>query len=410
MPKLTALDVRNAKGPCRLSDGGGLFYEITSTGVKRWLYRFKIAGKNGMFIIGRYPQLSLKEAREDHQEARSFVKQGIKPAQVRRKIKQENISAENEKKDVRTKSFQYIALEWIEQQREAWSPAHTQAVLDTLQKNVFGSIGAQAVDTIAPPDVLKILRKIEHRGSLEIARKVLQRMNAVFRYAIQTGRATYNPAADMQGVLKTKTVEHMPAVFDKDLSQLLKDITSNPKIHTVTKLALQFTALTACRSGEVRNSRWSEIYLNVNEWHIPAGRMKMRRPHIVPLSKQAIAILNRAAVLFGRDGLIFPSVRDQEKPMSDNAMSKALRHMGYLGKATPHGFRSSFSSMAHERSGFASEVIEKSLAHEEKNKIKGAYNRAEYLEQRRELMQWWGNKLQALEFGAEVISIDKAVI
>jgi len=410
MPKLTALDVRNAKGPCRLSDGGGLFYEITSTGVKRWLYRFKIAGKNGMFIVGRYPELSLKEAREDHLEARSFVKQGIKPAKVRRTIKQENISEDEKKKDVRTKSFKYLALEWIEQQRGAWSSAHTQAVLDTLQKNVFGSIGAQAVDTIAPPDVLKILRKIEHRGSLEIARKVLQRVNAVFRYAIQTGRATYNPAADMQGVLKTKTVEHMPAVFDKDLSQLLKDITSNPKIHTVTKLALQFTALTACRSGEVRNAMWSEIYQDVNEWHIPAERMKMRRPHIVPLSKQAIAILNRIAVLFGKDGLIFPSVRDQEKPMSDNAMSKALRDMGYLGKATPHGFRSSFSSMAHERSGFASEVIEKSLAHEEKNKIKGAYNRAEYLEQRRQLMQWWGNKLQAMEYGAEVISIDKAAI
>ena len=410
MPKLTALDVRNAKGPCRLSDGGGLFYEITSTGVKRWLYRFKIIGKNGMFIVGRYPELSLKEAREDHQKARSLVKQGIKPAQVRRKIKQENISEENKKKDVRTKSFQYIALEWIEQQREAWSPAHTQAVLDTLHNNVFGSIGAQAVDTIVPPDVLKILRKIEHRGSLEIARKVLQRMNAVFRYAIQTGRATYNPAADMQGVLKTKTVEHMPAVFDKDLSQLLKDITSNPKIHTVTKLALQFTALTACRSGEVRNARWSEIYQDVNEWHIPAERMKMRRSHIVPLSKQAIAILNRTNVLFGRDGLIFPSVRDLKKPMSDNAMSKALRDMGYLGKATPHGFRASFSSMAHERSGFASEVIEKSLAHEEKNKIKGAYNRAEYLEQRRQLMQWWGDKLQALEYGAEVIPIDKAAI
>lgn len=410
MPKLTALDVRNAKGPCRLSDGGGLFYEITSTGVKRWLYRFKIDGKNGMFIVGRYPELSLKEAREDHQKAKSLVKQGIKPAQVRREIKQKNISEENKKKDVRTKSFQYIALEWIEQQREAWSPAHTQAVLDTLQNNVFGSIGAQAVDTIAPPDVLKILRKIESRGSLEIARKVLQRMNAVFRYAIQTGRATYNPAADMQGVLKTKTVEHMPAVFDKDLSKLLKDISSNPKIHTVTKLALQFTALTACRSGEVRNARWSEIHQDVNEWHIPAERMKMRRPHIVPLSKQAIAILNRAAVLFGKDGLIFPSVRDLEKPMSDNAMSKALRDMGYLGKATPHGFRSSFSSMAHERSGFASEVIEKSLAHEEKNKIKGAYNRAEYLVQRRQLMQWWGDKLQALEYGAEVVPIDKAAI
>jgi len=165
---------------------------------------------------------------------------------------------------------------------------------------------------------------------------------------------------------------------------------------------LQFTALTACRSGEVRNALWSEIDLEEKEWHIPAERMKMRRGHIVPLSKQALAVIERAGKLWGNEGLIFPSVRDSSKPMSDNAMSKALRDMGYRGKATPHGFRSSFSSMAHEKSGFASEVIEKALAHEEKNKIKGAYNRAEYLEQRRELMQWWGRQLQLLEYGVEV--------
>ncbi len=239
---------------------------------------------------------------------------------------------------------------------------------------------------------------------------MLQRTNAVFRYAIQTGRATYNPAADMQGVLKAKAVEHLPALFDKDLSQLLKDITANKKIHTTTKLALQFVAVTACRSGEVRKADWSEIDLEIKEWHIPAERMKMRRAHIVPLSKQAVAVLNRAGALWGTDGLVFPSVLDENKPMSDNAMSKALRDMGYQGKATPHGFRSSFSSAAYEKSGFPSEVIEKCLAHEEKNKIKGAYNRAEYLEQRRQLMQWWGNKLQALEYGAEIIAIDKAAI
>ena len=410
MPKLTVLDIRNAKGPCRLADGEGLFYEITPTGVKRWLYRFKIDGTNGMYIVGRYPALSLKDARNEHQEAKALVTQGIKPAHTRRAIKQENISKEEKKKDDRTKSFEYVALEWIEQQRGKWSHDHAAAVHGTLKNDVFGRIGNKAVDSITPPDILKILRKIENRGSLEIARKILQRMNAVFRYAIQTGRATYNPAADMQGVLKAKPVEHMPAVFDKDLSQLLKDITSNPKIHTTTKLALQLTALTASRPGEVRNAHWSEIDLETAQWHIPAERMKMRRPHIVLLSKQAVAVLNRAAKLWGNEGLVFPSVRDDSKPMSDNAMGKALRDMGYQGKATPHGFRSSFSSAAYEKSGFASEVIEKCLAHEEKNKIKGAYNRAEYLEQRRQLMQWWGSKLQALEYGAEIIPIDKAVI
>ncbi|MFT5699798.1 MAG: integrase [Desulforhopalus sp.] len=410
MAKLTVLDIRNAKGQCRLPDGEGLFFELTSTGVKRWLYRFKIKGKNGMYIVGRYPELSLKQARIVHQEAKRLVKQGITPAKVRREIKNENIEKENAKKDFRTKSFQYIAEEWINQKKSAWSHNHSVAVYDTLKNNVFSAIGSQAVDSITPPEVLKILRQIESRGSLEIARKVLQRMNAVFRYAIQTGRATYNPAADMQGVLKAKTVEHLPALFDKDLSQLLKDITANQKIHTTTKLALQLVAVTACRSGEVRKANWSEIDLEINEWHIPAERMKMRRAHIVPLSGQAIAVLRRAGTLWGEEGLVFPSVLDESKPMSDNAMSKALRDMGYQGKATPHGFRSSFSSAAYEKSGFPSEVIEKCLAHEEKNKIKGAYNRAEYLEQRRQLMQWWGNKLQALEYGAEIIPIDKAVI
>jgi hypothetical protein len=167
MPKLTALDIRNAKGPCRLADGGGLFFEITANGTKRWLYRFKLDGKNGMFIVGRYPALSLKEARESHRKAKGLVNQGIKPAQARRNIKKENIDQERKRKDVRTKSFQYIGLEWIEQQREAWSVDHAQAVKDSLQSNVFTCIGDQPVDTITPPEVLKILRKIEKRGSLE---------------------------------------------------------------------------------------------------------------------------------------------------------------------------------------------------------------------------------------------------
>jgi len=204
--------------------------------------------------------------------------------------------------------------------------------------------------------------------------------------------------------LKSKPVKHMPAVFGDDLGSLLRDIAASEKIHLTTKLALQFTAHTACRSNEVRGARWSEINLDEREWHIPAERMKMKRPHIVPLSKQAVGILERAGVLFGVDGLVYPSVRDRNKPMSDNAMSKALRDMGYKGIATPHGFRASFSSAAYEKSGQPGEVIEKALAHEEKNKIKAAYNRAEYLEQRHALMDWWGWQLQIMEQGGEIVS------
>jgi integrase len=407
MPKLTALEVKHMKEPGRIGDGGGLFYEITPSGVKRWVYRYKINAKAGKYTIGRYPELSLTTAREVHQEARNLVKQGLNPYRVRRDKKQENINKEKERKESKAKSFENVALEWLGQQRDRWSKDHADAVLNTLKNDVFKAIGDKPVDSVSPPEILTILRKIEARGSLEIARKNLQRMNAVFRYAVQTGRATYNPAAEMQGVLKAKPVQHLPAVFERNLAKLLQDIANNPKLHVTTKLALQFTAITACRSGEVRGARWAEIDLERKEWHIPAERMKMRRGHIVPLSKQAMAIVKRAGVIFGAEGLLFPSVRDPHKPMSDNAMSKALRDMGYQGIATPHGFRSSFSSAAYEKSKYPSEVIEKCLAHEEKNKIKGAYNRAEYLEQRREIMQWWGNELQKLEQGWELLQSER---
>ncbi len=410
MPKLTALEVRNRKEPGRLPDGGGLSYEVTKSGIKRWMFRYRLDDKQQMYIIGRYPDLSLEKARIAHRAAQQLVKEGISPSLNRRAKKQANRAKEHAEKDKRSRSFEFMATEWIEQQKGRWSHEHAVAVLGTLRNDVFVKIGDKPVDSISPPDVLNVIRRIEKRGSLEIARKVLQRMNAVFRYAIQTGRATYNPAADMQGVLKAKPVEHLPAVFDSNLAQLLKDITANKRLHPTTKLALHFTALTGCRSGEVRGAHWLEIDLEQKEWYIPAERMKMRRPHIVPLSKQAVAVLKRAGKLWGDDGLVFPSVRDENRPMSDNAMSKALRDMGYRGIATPHGFRSSFSSMAYEKSGFPSEVIEKCLAHEERNKIKGAYNRAEYLVQRRQLMQWWGNKLQAMEHGAEIIPINKAII
>jgi len=408
--KLTVLEVRNMKEPGRLPDGGGLCYEITKSGVKRWLYRYRLDDKQQMYVIGRYPNLSLSDARKKHEAAQNLVKKGINPTLNRKKIKQANREKEAEEKQQRANSFEYVALEWIDQQRGGWSPNHATSVLSTLQNNVFGPIGSKPIDLITPPEILNVLRKIENRGSLEIARKVLQRMNAVFRYAVQTGMATYNPAADMQGVLKSKTVEHMPAVFDKKLGKLLRDITASNKMHITTKLTLQFTALTACRSGEVRCANWEEINLEEKIWEIPAERMKMRRAHVVPLSRQAVAILQRAGKLWGTEGLIFPSTRDINKPMSDNAMSKALRDMGYKGIATPHGFRASFSSMAYEKSGFPGEVIEKALAHEEKNKIKRAYNRAEYLEQRRQLLGWWGNTLHALEYGAEILSFNQKII
>ncbi len=410
MPKLKAVQVRNSKPkdrPYKLADGHGMHLHVAKSGLKTWRYRYKISGKETTYTLGEYPLMGLEQARLARMEAREMVRAGISPAQKRREERQQQIDKQIINQEGQKNSFKNIALEWIEQQQEGWSSDHASAVLGTLRVDAFPEIGVLPVDAITPPQVLSILRKIEDRGSLEIARKVLQRMNAVFRYAVQTGRATYNPAADMQGVLKSRRVQHRAAISSDDLPQFLKDVTVGD-IHTTTKLALQFTILTAARSGEVRGAIWDEIDLEGKLWVIPAERMKMGTPHKVPLSKQAIAILNRVGKLYNKEGLVFPGIRDHSKQLSENTMLYALYRMGYHSRATVHGFRATFSTIANE-SGFDGDVIEKALAHEQRNKVRAAYHRSEYIEQRRELMQWWADLLQQMEYGAEIVPIGKAI-
>lgn len=408
MSNLTAIQVRNAKPkdrPYKLSDGRGMYLHVAKSGLKTWRYRFRIEGKESTYTLGEYPLMGLEQARLARIEAREMVKSGINPAQKKRHERQEKIDKDIINKESEKNTFKHVAFEWVDQQRERWSTDHTSAVIGTLRVDAFPEIGSLPVDTITPPQVLKILRKIEDRGSLEIARKVLQRMNAVFRYAVQTGRATYNPAADMQGVLKTRRVEHRTAISSDDLPQFLRDLTAGD-IHTTTRLALQFLILTAVRSGEVRGATWDEIDLDNKLWTIPAERMKMGTPHKVPLSRQAVAILERMGILYGKAELVFPGIRDQSKQLSENTMLYALYRLGYHSRATVHGFRATFSTIANE-SGFAGDVIEKALAHEERNKVRAAYHRSEYIEQRRELMQWWADLLQQMEHGADIIPIGK---
>ena len=410
MSKLTAVQVRNAKAgekAYKLPDGHGMHLYVAKSGLKTWRYRYKIAGKETTYTLGEYPKMTLEQARAARAEAREMVRAGISPAQKRREKRQQQIDEQIRNQEAQKNSFKNIAFEWIEKQREGWSKDHADAVLGTLRLDVFPEIGSLPVDTINPPQILNILRKIEDRGSLEIARKVLQRMNAVFRYAVQTGRATYNPAADMQGVLKTRKVKHRAAISSEDLPQFLRDLTSGD-IHTTTRLALQFTILTAARSGEVRGATWDEVNLEEKIWRIPAKRMKMDTPHNVPLSRQAIAILERIGRLYGNEGLIFPGIRDNSKPLSENTMLYAMYRLGYHSRATVHGFRATFSTIANE-AGFHGDIIEKALAHEPRNKVRAAYNRSEYLEQRRELMQWWADLLRQMEQGADIVPIGKAI-
>ena len=398
MAKLTAVKVKNAKPknkPYKLTDGHGMYLHVATSGKKTWRYRYKIAGTESTFVLGEYPQMNLEKARKERIEAREKVKEGINPAQERRAVKQEAIAQVKAAQEIQQNSFEAVALEWIKQQKGRWSRDHANAVRATLEADAFPIIGSHSVDTITPPMILQVVRKIENRGALEIAHKVLQRMNAVLRYAVQAGLATYNPAADMKGVLKTRKVGHRAALSREEMPDFLRNLTK-ADIHITTKLALKFTILTAARSGEVRGATWDEINLDDAIWRIPPERMKMDSSHNVPLSKQARAILERAGNLYGHIGLIFPGIRDHSKQLSENTMLYALYRMGYHSRATVHGFRAVFSTIANE-SGFDGDVIEKALAHEERNRVRAAYHRSEYLDQRRKLMQWWADYLDKLK-------------
>ena len=409
MAKLTAVQVRNAKPknkPYKLSDGYGLYFHVAKSGKRTWRYRYKIAGTESTFTLGEYPKMTLEQARKARIKARELVSRGINPAHERREKKQAVIDQMKAESEASENSFETVALEWMSQQKDRWSRDHANAVRATLERDAFPLLGKLPVDSIQPPMVLRVVRSIEGRGALEIAHKVLQRMNAVFRYAVQTGKATYNPAADMKGALKTRKVVHRAALPREEMPKFLQAL-SAADIHITTKLALQFTILTAARRGETRGATWKEIDLDEAIWRIPSLRMKMDTPHNVPLSKQAIAILERVGNLYGREGFIFPGIRDYSKPLSENTMLYALYRMGYHSRATVHGFRAVFSTIANE-SGFDGDVIEKALAHEQRDKVRAAYHRSEYIEQRRELMQWWADLLHHMEHGAEIIPIGEA--
>jgi integrase len=242
--------------------------------------------------------------------------------------------------------------------------------------------------------ILEVIRAVESRGALDVASRVLQRTSAVFRYAIQTGRATYNPAADMKGVLKTRKVEHRAAISRDELPEFLKKLDSYSG-DPVTKLGLKLVILTFVRPGELRGARWDEFDLDQGEWRIPAERMKMRAPHIVPLSPQALAIVEEIKLLTGQFDLLFPSQRDQRKPISENTLLYALYRLGYHKRATVHGFRALASTILNE-TGFRPDVIERQLAHAERNKVRAAYNRSEYLKERRKMMDWWGAYIESM--------------
>ncbi|MDA8163665.1 MAG: integrase arm-type DNA-binding domain-containing protein [Desulfobacteraceae bacterium] len=401
--KLTDPRVRQAKPgkkAYKLFDGGGLYLQVSPQGSKLWRLKYRFGGKEKLLSIGSYDKgISLKRAREERDKARELLAEGIDPAAAKQQAKH----AERERVE---NSFRALALEWAETYGARWTESHRHQVMASLEADAFPSLGELPVKEITPPMVLEVIRAVEGRGALDVASRVLQRTNAVFRYAIHTGRATYNPAADMQGVLKTRKVEHRAAISRAELPELLQRLDAYPG-DPITKLALKLIMLTFVRSGELRGARWEEFDLEQQEWRIPAERMKMRAPHIVPLSAQALAVLEELKAFTGRFPLLFPSQRDFGKPVSENTMLYALYRLGYHKRATVHGFRALASTILNE-TGFRPDVIERQLAHVERNKVRAAYHRSEYLEERRKMMGWWGAFIERQANEEKVVSIRRA--
>ena len=389
--KLTAVKVRQAKPrdkDYKLFDGQGLFLLVKKNGSKYWRLKYRYLGKEKTLAIGVYPEVSLEVAREEMGEARQLLKKEHRDPMVERQL--QKLSRIEQTKN----AFEVIAREWVDI-NDLWSDRHRKRVTKSLEKDVFSIIGNRPIAEIQPPELLSVIRKVESRDALDVASRILQRCSSVFRYAIQTGRATTNPAAELKGVLRTRKVQHVASVPRSELPGLINAIDQydgNP----ITKHALQLLLLTFVRPGELRGARWNEFDFESEQWRIPADRMKMGTEHIVPLSQQALAVLEAMRPITGTAELVFHGERTRLKPISENTMTFALYRLGYKGRATPHGFRATASSILNEQ-GFTPDAVERQLSHTERNNVRSAYtHHARYLEEREKMMQWWADYLDAI--------------
>ncbi len=379
----------------KLADGKGMYLQVNPKGARYWRLKYRYCGKEKVLALGVYPEVSLAKAREAALKAKAQLRDDEDPGMIRKLRKREKLlSAENH--------FEAVALEWWVHQKGRWTGEHADRVLKSLQRDVFPRIGHLAIVDIQPPDVLELIRKIEARDALDVASRVLQRCSAIFRYAVQTGRAQVNPASELKGVLKTRKVQHRAAITRAELPALLRAVSSYQG-QIITRLALKLLILTFVRPGELRGTRWCEFDLEAKVWRIPAERMKMNTEHLVPLSRQAIELLEELRPVTGHYDLLFPGERSRAKPISENTMTYALYRLGYKSRATAHGFRTTASSILNEE-GFNPDAIERQLSHLERNQVRGAYTQhAEYLKDRAKMMQWWADYLDQLETGSNVV-------
>ena len=386
---LTDTAIRKAKTDkkqSKLHDEKGLYLLCKPTGSKGWRFKYRLYGKEKLLSLGVYPDVSLKEAREKRDAARRQIAQGIDPSLKRKAGKQAD-----------TNTFAALAREWLSLQAGKLSYSTYQKAEWMLERLVCPYIGSQPIATVTAQQLLSVYRRLESRGKHETAHRTRQRCGQVFRFAIATGRAERDPTADLKGALAPVAARNRAAITDpKQIRDLLRAL-AGYNGHFPTHCALRLAPLVFVRPGELRAAEWAEIDLENAEWRIPAARTKMREAHVVPLARQAVAVLSELQPLTGRGQYVFPSIRSNARPMSENTINGALRRLGYTKEEmTGHGFRALASTRLNEM-GWKSEVIERQLAHAERNKVKAAYNRAEHMEERRKMMQWWADYLDDLE-------------
>ena len=402
---LTAVEARNAKPRDRdykLFDERGLYLFVRTNGTKAWRMKYRIQGREKTLAFGLYPEVSLAEARDERDDARTELRKGIDPSAARQAQRRAQSGKD---------SFEAVAREWHLRQVPRWAPRHASEVMRRLERDILPFVGRRRTDELEPPDLLPVARRCEARGAIETAHRVLGICGQVMRYAIATGRATRDPTRDLRGALTAAQKRHHPAITDPaELGALLRAI-NGYEGSPVTRAALELAPLLFVRPGEMRHMEWAEITsgnnsssvqakLDGDTWILPEGKMKGRRSHIVPLARQSVAVLKEIEPLTGAGRYVFPSERSRTRPISNNTINAALRRLGYSkDQVTAHGFRATARTLLDEKLNERVELIEHQLAHAVQDPLGRAYNRTQFLPERRAMMQRWADYLDQLRDG-----------
>lgn len=394
--------------PYKISDGNGLSLIVQPNGKKLWWFRYRFGGKEKTLSIGIYPVVGLKNARERTFEARKLLSNGADPQKIKKDTQNAAIAAAVSSGE----TVEVIGREWFVKFGTQWVDSHGSKIIRRMERDLFPWVGNAEIKGVTPAALLAVLRRVEARGALETAHRLLQNCGQIWRYAVATGRAERDITQDLRGALPPAKETHLGAITEpSEIGKLLRNI-DDYKGSEVVRLALKLAPLVFVRPGELRQAVWSEFDLKVRLWTIPAGRMKAKRPHIVPLSEQVMAILNDLLTVSGGDNLLFPSPRSKTRCLSDVAVLAALQRMGYeKGEMTAHGFRA-MASTNLEQLGYDVRLIELQLAHADQDQVRAAYKRETHLlrlNERKRMMQGWADYLDALRIGAQVLPFKKTL-